>query len=757
MLRSNLKERLRRSLTLKTMAWLGFPVVGISTFAIAVVYFYTLHTGEAQIRQDLRRHLQDRSAHDSEVFQLAEVNQQILKQDLMERLAQPPEPTQRFDQQMSRWSDGTLRNFPQKQDLKLFPALKKSTVLVGSQVQLTDKLKSQILTFEAVTSQYGRAFYSRYDNTWVNSSQNISVDYRPKTLWGLEATANTDVTQEEYGQLATPAKNPSRSSQWTSLYFDAVPARWMVSLVTPVDYEGKHIGTIGNDIVVNDLMEVTIRDAFPHSRNVIFQQDGLLIVHPNRMDEIKASGGKLKLQSINDPELKRIYDQTRSAPSTDPIQIIKDPKGKSFWAITKIKGPDWIWVTIYPQSDLVLKAIEQTLPLIVLGILALFLELFLLYRVLRRNVHLPLFKLSAATRAIERGDFEVELDTQRPDELGSLARSFSSMVSQLQTSFSQLETYNETLESQVQERTQELSNTLTNLQQTQRQLIQSEKMSSLGEMVAGIAHEVNNPIGFVHGNLEYAETYVRQLLEHIALYHESDSLSEAVKANAEEIDLAFIQTDLPKLLASMKMGTDRIQEIVLSLRNFSRLDGVELKEANLHEGLDSTLLILNHRLKRPPKTPIAVEKHYGQLQLVQCYPGLLNQVFMNLMGNAIDALESVEDAKIMITTRLLNENVEIEIADNGSGIPESVIPDIFNSFFTTKEIGKGTGLGLSISHQIITERHGGSIVCRSLPQGTAFVITIPIRLGVGFDSAQPTNMAQFTKTQNRGVSGVEPR
>ncbi len=733
MLRSNLSERLRRSLTLKTMAWLGFPVVGISVFAIASVYFYTLHSEEVQIQKDLRRHLQDRSKQDSEIFQLAEANQKIMKQDLMERLLLPPEPTQRFDRQMERWKDSTLRNFSEKQDRKTFPALKKATIFVGPQVQLSDKLKSQILTFEAVTNQYGRAFYSRYDNTWINSSQNVSVDYRPNSLWGLEATSATDGTQEEYGQLATPAKNPTRSPQWTPLYFDPVPARWMVSLVTPVDYEGKHIGTIGNDIVVNDLMDVTIRDAFVKSRNVIFQKDGLLIVHPNRMEEIKASGGKLNLQSLDDPELKRIFEQTRSANSNDPIQIVKDPKGQSFWAITKIKGPDWYWVTIYPQSDLVLKAIEQTLPLIIFGLLALLLELFMLYWVLRRNVHRPLSKLSEATRAIARGDFEVELDTQRSDELGSLARSFSSMVSQLQTSFSQLATYNETLESQVQERTQELSNTLTNLQQAQTQLIQSEKMSSLGQMVAGIAHEVNNPIGFVHGNLEYAEAYVQQLLDHIALYHGSDSLSEAVKANAEEIDLAFIQTDLPKLLSSMKIGTDRIQEIVLSLRNFSRLDGVELKPSNLHEGLDSTLLILNHRLKRPPQKPIEVEKNYGLLPLVQCYPGLLNQVFMNLIGNAIDALESVEKAKIMIATRSLQDHVEIEIADNGSGIPESVIPDIFNSFFTTKEIGKGTGLGLSISHQIITERHEGSIVCRSSSQGTAFVITIPIKLGLSYE------------------------
>ncbi len=730
----NLRGRLRRSLTLKTMAWLGFPVVGIASLAITAVYFYTLQQAEVQIRQELQRHLQDRSKQDSEIFQLAEANHKVLKQDLLERLARPrPSDTAtRFDLQMARWSDGTTRNFPQKQDLKTFPSWQKSTIFVGPKVQLTDRVKAEILLFETLNNQYGRAFYSRYSNTWMNSSQNISVDYRPEALWGLEAPSSTDITQEEYALIATPAQNPSRSSRWTSLYFDPIPARWMVSLVTPVDYEGRHVGTIGNDIVVNDLIDVTIRDTFPKSRNVIFQENGQLIVHPDRMQEIKIAGGKLNLQAIDDPELKRIFQQTiqqpisQTAQPENSIQIIKDPQGKSFWAITKIKGPNWYWVTIYPQSELVIKGIEQTLPLILFGSLGLLMELFLLYRVLRRNVHYPLAKLSAATQAIARGDFEVELETRREDEIGSLARSFSSMVSQLQSSFSQLEVYNETLESQVQERTHELSETLTNLQQAQTQLIQSEKMSSLGQMVAGIAHEVNNPIGFVHGNLEYAEIYVKQLLEHINLYQTQADLPDAVKAHGEDIDLAFIQTDLPKLLSSMKIGTDRIQDIVLSLRNFSRLDGVELKSASLHEGIDSTLLILNHRLKRPPQKPIVIEKHYGQLPLVQCYPGLLNQVFMNLIGNAIDALEAVEDAKITIVSCVVGQQVEVIISDNGSGIPEAVMSSIFNPFFTTKEVGKGTGLGLSISYQIVVDRHQGSLTCRSSPEGTAFVMRIPM-------------------------------
>jgi two-component system NtrC family sensor kinase len=576
-----------------------------------------------------------------------------------------------------------------------------------------------------LTSLYGRAWYRQYNNTWIISNQNISLDYRPGRLWGLEASPSTDMTQEEYSLLATPERNPDRSARWTSLYFDRPSALWMVSLITPVDDStGKHVATIGNDIILNDLMDIALQEKFPNSYNLIFQDNGQIIVHPDRMDELKASDGKLNLQRINDPELQRIFQQAKLL--NQPIEIIKDPQGKSFWAITKINGPNWYWVTVYPQSELRMKALTSIAPLVILGFLSLLIEIFLLYQILRRNVHQPLAKLVLATESLAQGNFEMELETDRRDEIGSLARSFSSMASQLQASFSELSTCNETLATEVQDRTQELKNAVTDLQLTEAQLVQSEKMSSLGEMVAGIAHEVNNPIGFVHGNIEYAESYLELLLKHIDLFHTQSTVPMEIQNHAEVIDLAFLQTDLPKLLASMKIGTSRIQEIVSSLRNFSRLDGVEIKASNLHEGLDSTLLILNHRLKRLPQPPIVLEKNYGNLPLINCFPGLLNQVFMNIIGNAIDALEPIDPAKITITSELVDNYAEITISDNGLGIPETLIEKLFDPFFTTKEIGKGTGLGLSISHQIVVDRHQGTLICRSSPEGTAFMIRIPI-------------------------------
>lgn len=290
-------------------------------------------------------------------------------------------------------------------------------------------------------------------------------------------------------------------------------------------------------------------------------------------------------------------------------------------------------------------------------------------------------------------------------------------------------------EQQTQEKALKLEATLTELQRTQAQMIHGEKMSSLGQMVAGVAHEINNPVSFVHGNLMYTEEYTQNLLNLVQLYQQHfPNPPEEIQAQIDEIDLDFLSKDLEKILKSMRIGTDRIRDIVLSLRNFSRLDESEFKQANLHEGIDNTLMILQNRLKANLKRPeITVIKEYGELPSIQCCPGQLNQVFMNIISNAIDALEESEKpATIAISTQKTEENwLEIRITDNGMGIPEATGSKLFDPFFTTKPIGKGTGLGLSISYQIIVDRHGGRLSYHSeIGQGTEFRIGIPIQQDV---------------------------
>jgi signal transduction histidine kinase len=274
------------------------------------------------------------------------------------------------------------------------------------------------------------------------------------------------------------------------------------------------------------------------------------------------------------------------------------------------------------------------------------------------------------------------------------------------------------------------------------QVIQSEKMSSLGQLVAGIAHEINNPVNFIHGNLTHLEEYTQNLLQMIELYQQRHPSNDPeVQAMAEEIDLEFVTEDIQKIVSSMKVGTERIRDIVVSLRNFSRMDEADFKDVDIHEGIESTLLILQHRIKdRADRPAIVVIKDYATLPKVECFPGQLNQVFMNILVNALDALEDMNTKRsyqelkdtpnqIRIRTCAIdNQCVEVAIADNGIGMPDRVKQRIFDPFFTTKPTGKGTGLGMSISYQIITEKHGGKIQCFSTPgSGTEFVIQIPIR------------------------------
>jgi len=295
------------------------------------------------------------------------------------------------------------------------------------------------------------------------------------------------------------------------------------------------------------------------------------------------------------------------------------------------------------------------------------------------------------------------------------------------------------------ERAYQLQLILDELKRTQSQLVQTAKMSSLGQMIAGIAHEINNPAAFILGNIAIGRQYFSDLIRLIQAYQETYPDSPTTIQNiAEDIDLEFIQEDWHKLLNSIQEGAERIHHIILSLRNFSRLDEAEIKTVDIHQGLDSTLFILQHRLKSPGnRQEIQIIKDYGQLPKVTCYANQLNQVFINILTNAIEAIDSYSiPGVIKISTEApeakgqdlpnngnsLTDRVRIQITDNGIGIPEDLQPQIFDPFFTTKQVGSGTGLGLSISYQIIVEKHQGQLTCESTPEkGTTFTIELPIQ------------------------------
>jgi signal transduction histidine kinase len=292
----------------------------------------------------------------------------------------------------------------------------------------------------------------------------------------------------------------------------------------------------------------------------------------------------------------------------------------------------------------------------------------------------------------------------------------------------------------------ELKAALENLENTQAQLIQTEKISSMGKLVSGIAYEINNPTNFIYGNIQFAQEYVQNLLGLIALYKEQyPQPASAIQTYTQEFDTDFLQEDIQKILSSIQLGATRIRDVILSLRKFSRLDEAEIKKVDIHQGIDSTLLLLQNRLKGQGQYPaIEVIKEYGNLPKINCYPKQLNQVFMNILTNAVDALEEslvneqkakdhgcdvLTKPKIYIHTEVVdNEQIRVRIADNGYGMSEEIRQKVFEPFFTTKPITSGTGLGLSISRQII-DKHGGKIECISSPfKGTELIIQFPIKM-----------------------------
>ncbi|WRH66521.1 MAG: ATP-binding protein [Planktothrix sp. GU0601_MAG3] len=451
---------------------------------------------------------------------------------------------------------------------------------------------------------------------------------------------------------------------------------------------------------------------------------------------------QLQQKPINNTGFSYLYPQIQKVKQTKVQEKIWSDNRQSLKVITPVILPpkpnqlrpqvgtllsiyDLTRIKKQAYQDALNRSLQMNVVVLIICLLVwLFFELTLTKRVSR---------LVLVSQNLAQGDLSDRSRLEGSDELAQISIAFDQMAEKIEQDTYILQ------ESQIelQQKATELEKALTQLKQTQTQLLQSEKMSSLGQLVAGIAHEINNPVSFIFGNITYAKEYTDSLLNLIYLYqtyYPQPVLK--IQTEIDQLDLEFLELDLQKIFNSMQVGSQRIADIVLSLRSFSRLDEADIKTVDLHENLDNTLIILKHRLKAQASRPeIKVIKNYGNIPLIHCYVSQLNQVFMNIFINAIDALETAQQnspPQIYIHTDILTDSqpqkwVQIQISDNGLGMDESICSRIFEPFFTTKPVGRGTGMGLAISYQIIVEKHQGQLLCTSTPgEGSTFVISLPV-------------------------------
>jgi signal transduction histidine kinase len=573
----------------------------------------------------------------------------------------------------------------------------------------------------------------------------------------------TGITQEGWFKDAVNAEAPI----WTNVYpWADEPEVLSISASYPI-YDTQHqlLGVVGADLILTQICDFLHNLSISaNGRAFLVERDGRLIATSAQIPLVR-SATRLKAINAADPlirrtaiELNQKFGSFRNIQSATQLSFFDQGQPQIAYVVPwkDAYGLDWLIVVASPAADFTsaVTANTQSTFMIMLAAVTIATGLGILTA---RWIARPVMLLSCATEELAMtadGKFGPwqELRLRSPvREVNRLAQSFQSMAMQLRNSFRDLAIShhtlaqaNQNLENRVEARTAELSQALDRLQTAQVHMIQAEKMSSLGQMVAGVTHEINNPINFIHANLQHTGEYTALLLEVIQCYQrEHPTISPDLQEYLAKADLQFIQADLPKVLGSMQNGTKRVQEIVDGLKSFSRLDEAAMKTVNLQESIDSTLLLLQHRIAATTTHPeIVVIKHYVNLPEAECYAGQLNQVFFHILNNAIDAIiasyrivisqkQDVFPGLISITTMFEEPNsITISIADSGIGINPAIRPKIFDPFFTTKPIGQGVGLSLSIDYQIVVEQHGGRLTCTSIPgEGSEFVIQIPLMQG----------------------------
>jgi len=734
--------RSRASLARSTLLKMGARIGLIIALSTLVSYFHLQSTLRTEALARLEQHVSERSQREQTIFVLAEDNHAVLEKALEERIhaLQREDVKARFDSLFTRLPDGTVRNRPEH-----FDGTKMVGVFIPPNVNLDAEFRTRVLAAYDVITSYGPAFHVRFQSTYVVLPEGVIIEYWPESpTWSQDIEPDFRLTETEYFGISLPENNPRRQTAWTGVFEDTVARTWMVSASTPVDMDGRHIATVSHDVTLNELMARTINDRLPGAYNVIFRDDGQLIAHPELKQEDATSAYNI-LRAAEQPDvaarrlgslenvarLRTLFERVKTR---GPHQTVLElPESGEYVAVTSLRGPGWNLATVLPEHVVSQPAFQAARYVLLLGVLSLLLELVIMYWVLRGQITRPLLAFTQAADKVAGGDFQVELDTSRGDELGQLAHAFQFMAREVQKREDALRQANEGLEQRVEERTRELK-------EVHLQLVQTARRAGMAEIATNVLHNVGNVLNSVYTSAQVAkERMTGMRLEHVSRVagmlqeRQSDLSTFLTQDERGKHVLPFLdklgqnllddRQEVNTLLEDVGRYTEHIGDIVKVQQNYARTP--RLHEPVSLQGLVEDALRINaaglarHQVKvqrqLAPLPPVLTDKHKALMILV------------NLVSNAKYAMDGVAPAERVLTVKLEQhapDRTRIEIHDNGMGIAPELLTRIFQYGFTTREEGHGFGLH---SSALAAQELGGSLHVHSdgPGRGATFTLEVP--------------------------------
>ncbi|HZH76770.1 MAG TPA: ATP-binding protein, partial [Archangium sp.] len=692
-------SRPRTSLARATLLQMGLRIAVVIALGTLFSYLHLFNTLRDQSLVQLERSVAERSQREESIFLLAEDNHAFLKKALQERIQalSQQEVSSRFDGLFVELPDGTVRNRPEG-----FDGTKMVGLFVPRGVSVDADLRRRILASYDVLTRYAPAFHSRFTDTFIVLPEGAMILYWPDgPTYCQDAAPTESIISQEFFPLTLPENNSERKTAWTGVYEDSISGNRMVTVTTPLDVEGRHVASIGHDLFLEELVARTSDDRLPGAYNVIFREDGRFIAHP---PEMKTKGN-------------HIFERVKNR---QPGQsVLELPESGEYLAVARLQGPDWNFVTVLPESVVAKPALQAARYVLVFGLGSLVLELAIMFWVLRRQISQPLLAFTHATDQIATGNFKVELDTRRQDELGQLAQAFRLMADEVQRREEALRRANEGLEQRVDERTRELKD-------VHRQLVQVARQAGRAEVATSVLHNVGNVLNSVHTSAMLAKERLVGLqvedVGHLAAMLEERRGDLGTFLTQDERGrnvMPFLSGlgqhlrtechEAVSLLDEVGRYTEHIGTIVKLQQNYTRAPRLN-EQANLAELLEDALRINSAGLTRHE---VRVERQLSPVPQLITDKHKVLMILVNLISNAKYALDGAPAEKRCLTLRMENptaERVRIEVRDNGVGIEPELLTRIFQHGFTTREDGHGFGLH---SSALAAQELGGTLTAHS--------------------------------------------